>query len=60
MVLLQGLDVVGEEACKAVPVLANSVYGHRPPLEIPDRAHVRIGLVRREFYRATGVNIGQQ
>ena len=49
----------GEESKRAVPVLANSVYGHRPPVEIPDRQHVRVGLVKREFYRATGTNIGQ-
>ena len=49
---------MGEEKDKAVPVLANSVYGHRQALETPDRKHVRVGLVRREFYRATGTNIG--
>ena len=54
----QGLNVLAEEEGKAVPVLANSVYGHRQPLETPDREHARVGLVRREFYRATGTNIG--
>ena len=56
---MQGLDVLGEESEREVPVLANSVYGHRPPLETPDRHHVRVGLVKREFYRTTGTNIGQ-
>ena len=58
--VLQGLDVEGEERERAVPVLTNSVYGHRQPLETPDRQHVRVGLVRREFYRATGTNISQK
>ena len=55
--VFQGLDVEGEERGRAVPVLANSEYGHRPPLETPDRQHVRVGLVKREFYRTTGTNI---
>ena len=57
---MQGLDMVGEEEMRAVPVLANSVYGHRQAVETLDRQHVRVGLVKREFYRATGTNIGQQ
>lgn len=51
--------MAGEEQCRTVPVLANSVYGHHKPLDPPDRRHVRVGLVKREFYRATGTNIGQ-
>ena len=56
---IQGLDVAGEERARRVPALSSSEYGHRPPVETPDRHHVRVGLVKREFYRATGTNIGQ-
>lgn len=53
----QGLDVHAEEVDKSVPVLSSSVYGHRQPLETPDRHHVRVGLVKREFYRSCGTNL---
>jgi len=53
----QGLDVHAEEVNKSVPILTSSVYGHRVPLETPDRKHVRVGLVKREFYRSCGTNI---
>ena len=53
----QGLSVHSEEVGKSVPVLMSSVYGHRPPLETPDREHVRVGLVKREFYRFCGTNM---
>jgi len=33
----QGLDVHAEEVNKSVPILPSSVYGHRVPLETPDR-----------------------
>ena len=53
----QGLNVHAEEESKAVPLLSSSVYGHRPPLEVPSRQHVRVGLVKRDFYRHRGVGI---
>lgn len=53
----QGLNVHGEEVEKDVPILMSSEYGHRPSLECPDRSHVRIGSVRREFYRSCGTNL---
>ena len=53
----QGLDVRAEEEGKAVPLLANSVYGHRPPLERSGREHVRVELVKREFYRPRSTNL---
>lgn len=59
MLCVQGLDVEEEERARSVPILSNSVYGHRPPLDIPNRCHVRVGLVNREFYRNTGTNIGE-
>ena len=53
----QGLNVHVEEEGKSVPVLSSSDYGHRPPLETPDRQHVRVGLVKRDFYRSCGTNM---
>ena len=53
----QGLNVHAEENQKQVPVLTSSVYGHRDPLEHPDRKHVRVGLVKRDFYRSCGTNM---
>lgn len=53
----QGLNVHAEEVAKKVPVLTSSEYGHRQSLEQPDRKHVRVGLVRREFYRSCGTNM---
>ena len=53
----QGLDVHAEEQSKNVPMLSSSVYGHRPPLEVPSRQHVRVGLVKRDFYRHCGATI---
>ncbi|XP_028392601.1 uncharacterized protein C5orf49 homolog [Dendronephthya gigantea] len=53
----QGLDVHAEEQSKAVPILSSSVYGHRPPLEVPSRQHVRVGQVKRDFYRHCGATI---
>lgn len=52
----QGLNVHAEEKKKDIPVLMSSEYGHRSSLECPDRSHVRIGLVQREFYRSCGTN----
>ncbi|XP_062501775.1 cilia- and flagella-associated protein 90-like [Corticium candelabrum] len=53
----QHLDVHSEEKVKAVPVLSSSHYGHRQSLENPSRAHVRVALVKRDFYRFGGTNI---
>ena len=46
-----------QEQIKSVPVLSSSLYGHRPPLEIPSRRHVRVATVQRDFYRHSGTNI---
>ena len=56
----QGLNVLAEEEHKPVPVLANSVYGHRAPLEMPNREHVRVALVKREFYRSHSTNLSPE
>lgn len=53
----QGLDVNTEEKSKKVPMLSSTVYGHRPPLEVQSRMHVRVGLVKRDFYRHCGATI---
>ncbi|KAJ7374665.1 hypothetical protein OS493_005006 [Desmophyllum pertusum] len=53
----RGLNVNAEEQTKAVPVLSSSLYGHRPPLEIPSRRHIRVATVKRDFYRHSGTNI---
>ncbi len=53
----QGLNVHAEEVNKSVPILMSSVYGHRSPLEVPDRKHVRVSLVKKEFYRSCGANV---
>lgn len=53
----QGLNVHAEEEGKGVPVLMSSVYGHRPALETPDRKHVRVALVKKEFYQSCGANV---
>ena len=45
-----------QEKDKAVPILSSSAYGHRKPLEPPSRQHVRVGLIKRDFYRACGPN----
>ncbi|XP_048576658.1 uncharacterized protein LOC5518058 [Nematostella vectensis] len=50
-------DVHAEECEKAVPVLTSSQYGRRPPLETPQRKHVRVATVKRDFYRYSGTNI---
>ncbi len=53
----QGLNVHAEEVGKSVPLLMSSVYGHRPALETPDRKHVRVALVKKEFYQSCGANV---
>ncbi|XP_027046306.1 uncharacterized protein C5orf49 homolog [Pocillopora damicornis] len=53
----RGLNVNSEEQTKSVPVLSSSLYGHRPPLEIPSRRHVRVATVKRDFFRDSGTNI---
>ena len=56
--ILQGLEINAEETAKKVPLLSNSIYGHRTAaLENPSREHVRVAVVRREFYRSCGTNI---
>ncbi|KAJ8024781.1 hypothetical protein HOLleu_34790 [Holothuria leucospilota] len=52
-----GLDVHGEEAQKAIPVLSSSAYGHRVALEGPSRQHARIERVMKGFYRTRGTNL---
>ena len=44
-----------EEVGKAVPVLSSSEYGHRPALDKLDRQHVRVGVVKRDFFRSRGI-----
>lgn len=57
MLSLQGLQVHDEEVSKAVPVLSSSVYGHRPPIDVLDKQHVRVGVVQKDFYRHRGINV---
>ena len=57
MCLFQGLDIHSEEVSKAVPLLSSSVYGQLPPLETRDNAHVRVGSVKRDFFRSRGINV---
>ncbi|XP_041375497.1 uncharacterized protein C5orf49 homolog [Gigantopelta aegis] len=54
---LQGLTVNEEENSKVVPTLSSSVYGHRmhKSYDKQDRAHVRIALVKAEFFRRNGI-----
>jgi hypothetical protein len=53
----QGLDIHQEEKGKLIPILSNSIYGTRSSLETPVRDHVRVAVVRREFYRPRGPNL---
>lgn len=55
----RGLDVRAEEEERAVPLLSSSMYGNRPPLEVQSRQHVRVGLVKRDFYRHCGATVHQ-
>ena len=50
----QGLDILGEESGRDVPALSSSVYGHRPPIEGMEKDYVRVGVVKRDFFRARG------
>lgn len=52
----QGLDINAEERTKAVPTLSSSVYGHRPPLEKLERQYAREELVKKDFYRSSGIS----
>lgn len=52
----QGRDVNSEESVKTVPTLTSSVYGHRSPIEKPERKHAREELVKKDFYRASGIS----
>ncbi|MBN3290180.1 DYH5 protein, partial [Polypterus senegalus] len=53
----RGLDVHSEEMSRPVPVLSSSDYGRHQAyaLDKTDRQHVRVGLVRSEFYRKNGI-----
>lgn len=53
----QGLNIRGEEENKPVPILSNSVYGKGAPLESMTRDYVRVAVVRRQFYRSSGIGI---
>jgi hypothetical protein len=46
----KGLNVNTEERTRRVPSLTSSNYGFRPPLEAPERKHVRVATVKSEFY----------
>ena len=52
----QGLDVNAEERGKAVPTLSSSVYGHRSPIEKLERKYAREELVKKDFYRHSGMS----
>ncbi|CAF0971203.1 unnamed protein product [Rotaria magnacalcarata] len=51
-----GLNQSKEEEEKSYPSRSSSEYGRRfnQPIDINDRAHVRIGHVKNEFYRNNG------
>lgn len=52
----QGLDINSEERGKAVPTLSSSVYGHRSPIEKLERKYAREELVKKDFYRPSGIS----
>lgn len=52
----QGLDINTEEKPKAVPTLSSSVYGHRAPIEKLERKHAREELVKKDFFRSSGIS----
>ncbi|XP_063951528.1 cilia- and flagella-associated protein 90-like [Lytechinus pictus] len=57
----KGLTVNDEEKEKVTPTLSSSNYGHKLDqfADPPGRAHVRVGHVKSEFYRRTGINISK-
>ncbi|KAM8967402.1 cilia- and flagella-associated protein 90 [Pelodytes ibericus] len=52
-----GLDIHAEESCRPVAVLSSSEYGRHLQLHADkvNRDHVRIGVVRLDFYRKNGI-----
>ncbi|XP_056376707.1 cilia- and flagella-associated protein 90 [Hyla sarda] len=52
------LDLYTEEAARPVPVLSSSEYGRylQRNVDNVNREHVRIGLVRMDFYRKNGIS----
>ncbi|XP_069814388.1 cilia- and flagella-associated protein 90 isoform X2 [Dendropsophus ebraccatus] len=52
------LDLYTEEAARPVPVLSSSEYGRHIQHNVDNvnREHVRIGLVRLDFYRKNGIS----
>ncbi|XP_069469944.1 cilia- and flagella-associated protein 90 [Ambystoma mexicanum] len=54
----KGLDIHGQEAARPMHVLASSECGRHLKLQADHvtREHVRIGLVRLEFYRKNGIS----
>lgn len=52
-----GLDIGKEEASKAVPCLASSVYGAGANVEVAERTHRRIESVYKGFFRPRGTGI---
>lgn len=55
--LLQGLDIFSEEDSKPFPILSSSEYGRRPALDVLDKQYVRVGTVKKDFYRSRGINV---
>ncbi|MEE6465574.1 hypothetical protein FKM82_006599 [Ascaphus truei] len=53
-----GLDIHSEEIARPVAVLTSSEYGRHLHLHVDkvNREHVRIGLVRLDFYRKNGIS----
>ncbi|KAM5158258.1 cilia- and flagella-associated protein 90 [Mantella aurantiaca] len=54
----KGLDLHNEEISRLVPVLSSSEYGRHLHLNVDkvNREHVRVGVVRLEFYRKSGMS----
>ena len=48
-----------QEKQKAVPSLSSSIYGHhlREQIDVPERKHARVALIKSEFYRHNGTNL---
>ena len=55
--LLQGLGVLSEEESRQFPILSSSDYGRRQSLDVLDKKYVRVGTVKKEFYRSRGINV---
>ncbi|XP_018422724.1 PREDICTED: uncharacterized protein C5orf49 homolog [Nanorana parkeri] len=54
----KGLDLHNEETSRPVPVLSSSEYGRHLHLIVDkvNRDHVRVGVVRLEFFRKSGMS----